>query len=161
MNAARRPDDRNRVIATNKAVHREYEILEELECGIVLTGSEIKSLRESKVRVNEAFARVIRSELWLIGLHIPPYSHGHGVGGHDPERHRKLLVHRRELLRWQSLADQQHLTMVPMRLYLKEGRIKVLLGLARGRKTHDKRQLIAKRDAEREQRRAFAAALRR
>lgn len=161
MNAARRPDDRNRVVATNKLAYREYEILEELECGVALSGSEIKALRESKVRVNDAFARVIRNELWLISLHIPPYSHGHGVGGHLPERHRKLLVHRRELLRWQSLADQQHLTMVLLSLYLKEGRIKVRLGLGRGRKTHDKRQVIAKRDAEREQRRAFAAALRR
>jgi SsrA-binding protein len=160
MAPAKRPDDRNRTIATNKSAHREFEILEEMECGIVLTGSEVKALRESKVRLNDGFGRVVRNELWLVGVHIAPYSLGHGLGAHDPDRHRKLLVHQRERERWQSLADQQHLTMVPLRMYFKDGRVKLELGLGRGRKDYDKRQLIAKRDADLEKRRAMAAGLR-
>jgi SsrA-binding protein len=151
---ARKPDERNRSIAVNKTAHREFDIIEELECGIALTGSEVKSLREAKVRLNDAFARVVRNELWLIGLHIAPYIHGHGFGAHVPERQRKLLAHRDEILRWQSIAEQQHLTMVPLRMYFKEGRAKVMLGLGRGRKTYDKRQVIARRDADREAQRA-------
>ena len=147
---ARKPDERNRSITVNKTAYRDFDIGEEMECGIVLSGSEVKSLREAKVRLNDAFARVVRNELWLIGLHIAPYIHGHGFGAHVPERQRKLLAHRAEILRWQSLAEQQHLTMVPIRMYFKDGRVKVLLGLGRGRKTYDKRQVIAKRDAERE-----------
>ena len=160
MAGAKKLDERNRTISTNKVAHREFEILEEMECGIVLSGSEVKALRESKVRLNDAFARVVRNELWLIGLHISPYSFGHGIGAHDPDRHRKLLVHRREMERWRSLAEQQHLTMVPLRLYLKEGRVKVELGLGRGRKSYDKRQILAKRDADLEKRKALASALR-
>ncbi|MEZ5236080.1 MAG: SsrA-binding protein SmpB [Acidimicrobiia bacterium] len=160
MAAAKKPDERNRTIATNKLAMREFEILEELECGIVLSGSEVKAMRESQVRLNDAFARVVRNELWLIGLHVAPYSFGHGFGAHDPDRQRKLLVHRRERERWQSIAEQQHLTMVPLRLYFKDGRVKVLLGLGRGRKTYDKRQLIAKRDADLEKRRALVAGMR-
>lgn len=160
MASAKRPDERNRHIAANKAAYREFDISEEMECGIVLAGSEVKALRESKVRLNDAFGRVVRNELWLVGLHIAPYSFGQGFGGHDPDRHRKLLVHQRERERWQSLADQQHLTMVPLRLYFKEGRAKVALGLGRGRKDYDKRQLIAKRDADMEKRKALASALR-
>lgn len=160
MAAAKRVDERNRTIAINKLAHREFEIIEELECGISLTGSEVKALRESQVRINDAFARVVRGELWLIGLHIAPYSLGTGFGSHDPDRQRKLLVHRRERERWQSIAEQQHLAMVALRLYFKEGRVKLELGLGRGRKTHDKRQLLAKRDADLEKRKALAAALR-
>lgn len=160
MAAAKRPDDRNRTISVNKVANREFDILDELECGMVLYGSEVKALRESKVRLNDAFARVVRGELWLVGLHIAPYSMGQGFGSHEPERHRKLLTHKAERERWQSIAEQQHLTMVPLRLYLKDGRIKVLLGLGRGRKDYDKRQVIAKRDADLEKRKALASALR-
>lgn len=157
---AKKIDERNRTITVNKIAHRDFEILDEMECGIVLHGSEVKSLREAKVRLNEAFGRVVRGELWLIGLHVAPYLYGHGFGAHDPDRHRKLLAHRAEILRWQSLADQQHLTMVPLRLYFKEGRVKVLLGLGRGRKNYDKRQVIAKRDAARELQRGAREAAR-
>lgn len=157
----KRPDDRNRVLATNKGATREYEILETLECGLVLTGSEVKSLRESKVRLDEAFARVVRNEFWLIGMHIAPYSHGVGVFGHTLDRQRKLLVHRSEMQRWNSIAEQQRLTMVPLRLYLKDGRVKVEIGLGKGLKHYDKRQVLAKRDADREAQRAMADARRR
>ena len=160
MAAAKRPDDRNRTIAVNKSAQREFDILDTMECGIVLLGSEVKALRESKVRLDDAFARVVRGELWLVGLHVAPYSMGKGFGSHEPERHRKLLVHRPERERWQSISEQQHLVMVPLRLYLKDGRVKVELGLGKGRKDYDKRQVIAKRDADLERRKAMAAALR-
>lgn len=149
---------RDRVIATNRLARRNFDILDTLECGIVLTGSEVKALREARARIDEAFARVIGGELWLLGLHIPPYRYGHGLGAHDPDRRRKLLAHKEEIERWGSIAEQQRLTMVPLRLYFHEGRVKVELGLARGRKLHDKRQALARRDAEREAARAIAAA---
>jgi SsrA-binding protein len=159
--AERKDRDLNRVLATNRLARRNYEVQETLECGIQLSGSEVKSLRDSRARLDEAFARVVRGELWLIGLHVPPYRFGHGVGAHDPDRQRKLLAHRGEILRWGSIAEQQHLTMVPLQLYLKDGRVKVELALAKGRKTYDKRQVLAKRDADLEARRALAAAQRR
>ncbi len=152
-----RERERNRVIATNRLARRDYDISETLECGMVLTGSEVKALREAKARLDEAFGRVVRGELWLIGLHIPPYRYGHGFGSHDPHRQRKLLAHRGEILRWQSIAEQQHLTMVPLELRFVEGRVKVELGLAKGRKTYDKRQALAKRDADLEARKALAS----
>ncbi|MPY93197.1 MAG: SsrA-binding protein SmpB [Acidimicrobiia bacterium] len=154
----KKPDSRSRVIATNRLARRDYDILDELECGIVLRGSEVKSLREARVRLGEAFARVVRDELWLISLHIPPYAHGVGFGAHDPDRQRKLLAHRHEVERWGSLAEQQRLTMVALSMYFKEGRVKVQLGLARGRKHYDKRQVLARRDADLEARRAIVAA---
>ena len=153
----RKPDSRDRLIATNRLARRDYEIVDEMECGIVLRGSEVKSLREAKARLNEAFGRVIRNELWLIGLHIPPWATGAGFGAHDPDRHRKLLAHRPEIERWRSIAEQQHLTMVPLSMYFKEGRVKVELALARGRKSYDKRQVLARRDADLEARRAIAS----
>ncbi len=160
MAAAKRPDDRNRTIAVNKTAHREFDITDTMECGLVLHGSEVKSLREAKVRLNDAFARVVRGELWLVALHIGPYVMAQGFGSHEAERQRKLLVHRAERERWQSIAEQQHLTMVPLRLYFKDGRVKVELGLGRGRKDYDKRRVIAKRDADMEKRKALSAAMR-
>lgn len=156
----KKPESRDRVIATNRVARRDYEILDEMECGLVLRGSEVKALREAKARLNEAFGRVVRDELWLIGLHIPAYSSGVGFGAHDPDRQRKLLAHRHEIERWGTLADQQHLAMVPLSMYFKEGRVKVELALGRGRKQYDKRQALARRDAELETRRAIARATR-
>jgi SsrA-binding protein len=155
-----RERENNRVITTNRLARREFEIIETMECGIVLTGSEVKALREAKARLDDAFARVVRNELWLIGLHIPPYRFGHGFGSHDPHRQRKLLAHRYEIERWRSIAEQQHLTIVPLEMRLVKGRVKVDLALAKGRKTYDKRQALAKRDADLEARRALAAATR-
>jgi SsrA-binding protein len=156
----KKPDTSNRVIATNRLARRDYDILEELECGIVLQGSEVKSLREARARLDEAFGRVIGNELWLIGLHIQPYSQGHGFGAHNPDRQRKLLAHHGQIMRWRAITEQQRLTLVPLQMYFKEGRVKVLMGLGRGRKTYDKRQALARRDADLEARRAMAAALR-
>ncbi len=147
------------VVATNRQARRDYDILDTWECGVVLQGSEVKSLRESKVQLADAYARVIGSEAWLIGLHVSPYSHSAGHSGHDPDRDRKLLLHRGEIDAIRSRVEQERLTLVPLRLYFKQGRCKVEVGLGRGRKTYDKRQAIAKADADREAERAMARAL--
>lgn len=145
------------VVATNRQARRDFEILDTWECGIVLAGSEVKSLRESKVTLSDAFARVDRNELWLVGLHITPYSLASAQGGHEPDRTRKLLVHRHELDEIRKRIDLERLSLVPLSLYFKDGRAKLELGLGRGRREFDKRQAIAKRDADREARRAMAA----
>lgn len=144
------------MVATNKQARRNYEISETFEAGIVLRGSEVKSLRESKVQISDAYARFERGELWLVGLHISPYSRASSHVTSEPTRKRKLLMHRAELDRLNSRTDQDHLTLVPMALYFKENRAKIELGLGRGRKTVDKRQMIAKRDADMEARRELA-----
>ena len=152
-----RKDDALKVVATNRQARRNFEILDSLEAGIMLRGSEVKSLREAKVTLSDAYARIVAGELWLIGLHISPYSHAAPHTGHITDRDRKLLVHRRELDLLRSRLEQEHLTLVPLSLYFKEGRAKLEIGVGKGRKTHDKRQVIAKRDADLEARRAMAA----
>ena len=145
-----------KMIATNKQARRNYEISETFEAGIVLRGSEVKSLRESKVQISDAYARFESGELWLVGLHIAPYSRASNHVLNAPDRKRKLLMHRAELDRLFSRTEQDHLTLVPMALYFKDDRAKLEIGLGRGRKTVDKRQMIAKRDADREARRELA-----
>jgi SsrA-binding protein len=145
-------------VASNRQARRNYDILDTFEAGIVLRGSEVKSLRESKVTLADAYARIIAGELWLIGLHIAPYSHAADQGGHDPERDRKLLVHRSELDELRARVDQERLSLVPLSLYFDRGRAKVEVGVGRGRRTYDRRQAIAKRDAEMEARRALGRA---
>lgn len=152
---------RSPVIATNRQARRDYEVLDEIEAGIVLRGSEVKSLREAKVTLSDAYARIVGGELWLIGLHISPYSHAAAHTGHIVDRDRKLLVHRHQLDELSARLATEHLTLVPLAMRFVDGRVKVDVALARGRKQHDKRQLIAKRDADREARRAMAAANRR
>ncbi|MFN8019293.1 MAG: SsrA-binding protein SmpB [Acidimicrobiales bacterium] len=149
------------VVATNRQARRDYEILDTWEAGIVLRGSEVKSLRESKVQLADAYARLDRGELWLVGLHISAYSSASAQGGHEVERSRKLLVHRHEIDEMRHRVDQEHLSLIPLSLYFKGGRAKVEVGLGRGRKHYDKRQVIAKRDAELDARRSMAAARRR
>ncbi len=144
-----------KVIATNRQARRDYEILETLECGIVLKGSEVKSLRDAHVQFADANGWIRDGEAWLVGLHIAPYAHGAGVFGHDPDRDRKLLLHHDEILRLKSRVDQERLALVPLALYFKNGRAKVELGIGKGRKRFDKRQMLAKRDAELEARRAM------
>jgi SsrA-binding protein len=150
-----------KMIATNKAARLNFDITETVEAGIALRGSEVKSLRESNVTIKEAFARFEGHELWLLGLHIAPYSRASTHVAADATRKRKLLLHRYELERLRARSDQDHLTLVPMALYFKDSRAKLELGLGRGRRTVDKRQLIAKRDADREARRELAARTRR
>ena len=144
------------MVATNKQARRNYEISETVEAGLVLRGSEVKSLREAKVQISDAYARFEHGELWLVGLHISPYTRASTHVAADPTRKRKLLLHRAELDRLNSKVDQEHLALVPMALYFKDDRAKIELGLGRGRKTVDKRQMLAKRDADLEARRALA-----
>jgi len=139
----------DRVIATNRKAYHDYEILETYEAGIVLRGTEVKSLRESQVNFKDCYAAVDNGEAWLIGCYISPYHHGTDAN-HDPERKRKLLLHRREIQRLLGKVAERGLTMIPLRLYFKGGRAKCELGLARGKKLHDKRASIREREAKRE-----------
>ena len=143
-------------VATNRTARRDYEILEILECGLVLKGSEVKALREAKVQLNDAYGRVRDGELWLTGMHIAAYSHGTGAFNHEVDRERKLLVHRSDILHLRARVDQERLTLVPLSLYFKDGRAKVEIAVGKPRKNYDKRQALAKRDAELETRRAIA-----
>jgi len=145
-------------VATNRAARRDYDILDTLEVGIQLRGSEVKSLRESKVQLADAFAIIYQNELWLVGLHISAYSHSAAAFAHEPDRRRKLLAHRAEIERWASRVDREKLTIVPLSLYFKDGRAKLEIALGRGRSRADRRHEIAKRDAERETRRAVSRA---
>ncbi len=140
----------------NRRARHDYDVLEVLECGIALQGSEVKSLRQGKVQLRDAYARVEGGEVWLHGMHVAPYSFASGFGGHDPERPRKLLLHRREIDELHARTAQQSLTLVPLSLYFRDGRAKVELALARGRKRYDKRHAIASREAQREVERAVA-----
>jgi SsrA-binding protein len=152
--AARENASNDKVVATNRRARYDYEILETLECGIVLIGSEVKSLREGTAQIAGSYARFDDGELWIFQMHVPPWSYAVGFGSHDPDRKRKLLVHRRELDQWKRKAETQSLTIVPLKLYFKEGRAKVEIALARGRKQQDRRQALAKRDSERDMARA-------
>lgn len=140
----------DRVVATNRRARHDYEILETLECGIMLQGSEVKSLREGKAQIVDGYARIDNGELWLFGTHIPPWVFAVGFGSHDPDRRRKLLLHRHQLDQLHDKTRTQPLTLVPLKLYFKDGRAKVEIALVRGLKQHDRRQAMAKRDAERE-----------
>jgi SsrA-binding protein len=149
-------DPNERVVATNRRARHDYEILDTIECGIVLRGSEVKSLREAKVTLTDAYARINDHELWLLGLHISPYSHTASVASPEADRDRKLLAHRTEIDRLGARLDREALTLVPLRLYFTKGRAKIELGLGRGKRQYDKRQDLAKRDADREAERAMA-----
>ncbi|MBU6316355.1 MAG: SsrA-binding protein SmpB [Acidobacteria bacterium] len=139
-----------KLIASNRRARHDYTILESIEAGIVLTGSEVKALREGHAQIGDAFARILRGQVWIDGMHIPPYQYGHGVGAHDPNRERKLLMHRREIDRLAHQIAVEHLALIPLSMYFKDGRVKVELGLARGRKKADKRQVMAERDSKME-----------
>ncbi len=158
--AAKAPDP-NKVVATNRQARRDYEIIDTWECGIMLQGSEVKSLREAKVTLTDAFARFDGRQLYLVGLHINAYSNASSQGGHELARTRKLLANRNELDAMKVRVDQEHLSLVPLSLYFTAGKAKVEIGLGRGRKNYDKRQVIAQRDADLDARRAMAASRRR
>ncbi len=159
--AKRRAEDKGegyKTVARNRRARHEYDILDTYECGIALQGSEVKSLRAGRVTLADAYARVEGGEAWLLGVHIPPYEHAAGFGAHDPERRRKLLLHRQQIDELMGRTQQQSLTLVPLSIYFKEGRAKVELALAKGRRLYDKRHAIAARDAEREGAREARAA---
>jgi SsrA-binding protein len=157
--AAKRPpaDSRNRMVAQNRRARHDYDILDTYEAGLVLVGSEVKSLREGKAQLRDSYARVQDGEVWLYGVHVPPYVFATGFGAVDPDRRRKLLLHRRQIEELAKRMGQESLTLVPLSLYFKDGRAKVDLALAKGRRLYDKRHAIAARDADMEARRATAA----
>jgi len=143
-----------KLIAENRRARHEYHLLERFEAGLVLTGTEVKSLRDGKAILQRAFGDLRDGELYLVGAHIPEYTQGN-VQNHDPDRERKLLLHRRELDRLAGQVHEKGLTLVPTRLYWKDGRAKVELALARGKDVRDKRRDIADRDARRQIERAL------
>ena len=140
------PDE---TIAVNRRARHEYAIEDTLEAGIVLTGTEIKSIRAHRVNLAEAYARIERGEAWLVGAHIATYAQGNRWN-HEPTRTRKLLLHRDQIAELIGLTNQKGLTLVPLRLYIRGGNAKLEIGVARGKKAHDKRRTIAERDMRRE-----------
>jgi SsrA-binding protein len=149
-----KPDDsRERVLATNRKALFNYEILERVEAGVSLVGTEVKSIREGGLNFRDSFVEFRNGELFLIGCRIGPYSHGN-LMNHAEDRVRKLLLHKREILKLGGKATERGLTIVPLRAYFKSGRVKLEIGLARGKKAHDKRESIKRRDIERETRQA-------
>ena len=136
-------------IATNRKAWHDYEILETHEAGLVLKGTEVKSLRTGQVNFKDSYATVRGGEAWLLGCHISPYSHGTDAN-HDPERDRKLLLHGREIRRLVGKIAERGLTVVPLKMYFKSGRAKIEIGLARGKKLHDKRATLRDRQTRRE-----------
>src|SRR6202165_4373863 len=142
-------EPRDRAIATNRRGSREYSILETLEAGVVLRGTEVKSLRAGLVNFKDSYATVRNGEVWLVGGPINPYSHGTDAN-HDPERDRKLLLHAKEISRLAGKVAERGLTLIPLKLYFKSGRAKLELGLGRGKKLHDKRSALREREVRRE-----------
>ncbi len=148
-------DERRKSVARNPKATHDYHILDTLESGIVLTGTEVKSLRNGKASIKEAYARVRNGEVFLEGMNITQYEQGNRYN-HDPVRSRKLLLHRREIEKLIGATERQGLTLIPLELYFKHGRAKVALALARGKKQHDKREDLKRRVAERETARAVS-----
>ncbi|MDQ4100408.1 MAG: SsrA-binding protein SmpB [Chloroflexota bacterium] len=147
---------RDRVVTQNRRAFYDYFIDETVEAGVVLTGSEIKSIRDGKVTISEAYVRVDGDELWLIGAHITPYTHG-AYANHDPDRPRKLLVHRAQIADLRAATERRGMTLVPLRLALRGGLAKIDVGVARGKKLYDKRQTQSERDARRQIDRALSS----
>jgi SsrA-binding protein len=152
--AKKTANDGRKVVATNRKARHDYFLDDAFEAGIVLVGSEIKSIRARNINLREGFVQIIDGELWLMNVHIADYKQS-GPYGHDPLRPRKLLMHRREIDRLESKIREKGFTLIPTLMYLRDGRAKVEIALARGKKQHDKRQDIAKRDSERQIERAM------
>jgi SsrA-binding protein len=143
-----------KLIADNRRARHDYHLLERVEGGLALTGTEVKSLREGRATLQQAFGEVRDGEIWLVGAHIAAYEQGN-IANHDPDRDRKVLLHRREIDSLQGKVRERGLTLVPTRLYFKNGRAKVELALGRGKEVRDKRRDIARRDADRQIERAL------
>ena len=138
-----------KIIAQNRRARHDYQVLDSFEAGIALVGTEVKSLREGHLTFKDSYAEIRNGELFLVGAHIPPYEQGN-VFNHEPERTRKLLMHKREIIRLGSQVQEKGLTLVPLKMYFKDGRAKVQVGLCRGKATYDKRQAIQDRQVKRE-----------
>lgn len=145
-----------RLIADNRKALHDYFVLESFEAGIALLGTEVKAIREGRVNLRDSYARVEGGEVWLLNVHISPYSHT-GYAHHEERRQRKLLLHRAEIRKLTGRVAEKGLTLVPLRMYFKDGRVKVALGLAKGKQLHDKRETIRRREIDRETRAAVKA----
>lgn len=147
-------DSHEKVLVTNRKALFHYEILSRTEAGIVLTGTEVKSVRDGGLSFKDGYVELRGNEVYLVGCHIGPYAHGN-ILNHTPERTRKLLLHRQEIDKLGGRVSERGLTLVPLRAYFKQGHIKIEIGLARGKKVHDKREALRRKDIERETRQAL------
>jgi SsrA-binding protein len=152
--AEKQVEEGTKVIVRNRKARHEYEVLETWEAGLVLQGTEVKALRQGRANLQDSFARIDRGEMWLHNLHISPYEQGNRFN-HEPLRARKLLLHRDELRKLVGKVEQKGLTLVPLDLHFRRGKAKATIALVRGKKLHDKREDLKKRDAEREVQRGF------
>ncbi len=143
-----------KIIAQNKKAYHDYFVDEKIECGIALFGTEVKSIRQGKVNLKESWAQIRKGEMWVEGLHISPYEQGN-VFNRDPLRPKKLLLHKSEIRKYDAQVMRQGFTLIPLEMYLKNGRVKIQLGLCKGKQLHDKRDSLAKRDSDREIRRVL------
>jgi SsrA-binding protein len=149
-----REDPNSRIVCRNRKARHDYDLLDEVECGVVLKGSEVKSARNNKISIEEAYARLRDGELWLIGCDIAEYPQAN-VMNHEPKRPRKLLLHKRELRKFAESAEQQGFTLIPTAVYFKRGIVKVSVAVARGKKLHDKREKLKQQTDRREMRSAM------
>lgn len=147
-------NEKSKELVSNRRATHDYEILETFEAGIVLQGTEIKSLRDNGGGLQEAYVKVLNNELWLIGSHIAPYRYGN-IYNHEEKRDRKLLMHQHEIKKFRVAIQEKGLTLIPLSLYLKSGRVKVKIAIAKGKKTFDKRETIKERDDKRQMQRAL------
>ncbi|MBR2661234.1 MAG: SsrA-binding protein SmpB [Clostridia bacterium] len=143
-----------KTVAQNRKAYHDYFVEEKYECGIALFGTEVKSIRQGKVNLKESWAQIRKGEVWVEGMHISPYEQGN-IYNRDPLRAKKLLLHRSEIRKLDGLVMRQGFTLIPLEMYLKDGRVKVQLGLCKGKQLHDKRDSMAKKDSEREIQRAL------
>jgi SsrA-binding protein len=154
MLTMRKADPGEKVLATNRKAFFQYHVLERAEAGVVLLGTEVKSIREGGLNFSDSYVEPRRGELFLVGCRVAPYSHGSSTN-HSPDRDRKLLLRKREILRLGGRVTEKGLTLVPLRAYLKNGRVKLEIGLAKGKQAHDKREAIRQKEQERETRQAL------
>ena len=145
-----------RIIADNRKAYHDYHVLDTMEAGVALLGTEVKAIREGRVNLRDSFARIDSGEVWLMNVHISPYSHT-GYAHHDERRQRKLLLHRHEIRKLNGRVTEKGLTLVPLQMYFKDGRVKVSLALVKGKQAHDKRETIRRREVDRETRAAVKA----
>lgn len=147
--------DKIKIVTTNRKAHHDYEILETIEAGIALKGTEVKSLRQGKVSIQDSYAIIKNGEVWLLNMHISPYEYGN-IHNHDPLRDKKLLLHKHEIIRLATKVKERGLTLIPLKVYFKNGKAKVELALVRGKRKYEKKEDIAERDLYRELKRRYA-----
>ncbi len=152
---AQQEEDGDKTVATNRKARHTYAVLESLEAGLVLTGTEVKSLRQGNANIAEAFARITRGEIWLEGMHVSPYEHG-SYANVDPLRIRKLLLHKKEIRKLVARSQEPGVTLIPLKVYFKKSVAKVLLGICKGKRAYDRREDIARREIERDIKRTYA-----